>query len=189
MTQIFLITFAYLLGSVPFGLIITKCMGYGDVRSIGSGSIGATNVMRLGGFLPAFLTYICDAAKSTIPVIIGTQIISPEFGAFLGLIAIIGHCYPIWLGFRGGKGIASMFGVMIAVNPLLFAIIGIEWLMVALTTKTSSLGALTGLALLPILGLAISWQIALIFLGISIIGFIRHRDNIKRLIHGTELKV
>lgn len=186
---IILIVLAYLLGSIPFGLLVAKFMGKGDIRKVGSGSIGATNVMRVGGLKLAGLVWVLDMAKAMFAVFIGVYFIGFVFGALLGFFAIVGHCYPVWLKFKGGKGISSMFGVLLAVSPLSFIIIGIEWLLVALSSGYSSAGAIVGFIVLPILGFTICFNMGLVFLAISLICLWRHRDNIKRLINGTESKV
>ena len=141
MFYFFSLIISYLLGSVPFGLIVAKLFNKGDIRKVGSGNIGATNVMRVGGLRLAGLVWILDMAKAIVAVLIGRYIGGEVFGVWCGFAAIVGHCFPVWLGFRGGKGISSLFGVLMAVNPILFIICGIEWLIVALGTGFSSAGA------------------------------------------------
>ncbi len=189
MIYIISVLLAYLLGSIPFGIIVTKLFNKGDLRKVGSGNIGATNVMRVGGLRLAGLTWILDMTKAIIAVLIGRYVGNETFAAFCGLIAIIGHCFPIWLRFHGGKGISSLFGVMLAINPLLFIICGIEWLIVALGTGYSSAGALGAFCLLPILGFFISFGVGLVFVAIALLCLYRHRENIARLLNGTESKV
>ncbi|MGI5846141.1 MAG: glycerol-3-phosphate 1-O-acyltransferase PlsY [Alphaproteobacteria bacterium] len=189
MIYIILLILSYLLGSIPFGWLLIKMLGKGDIRNIGSGGTGATNVARvlgLGGFIGV---WAFDMAKAAIAVWLGTHFISPVFGVICGLVAIIGHCFPIWLKFKGGKGNASMFGVLLAVNPLMFIVIGIEWLLVAITTKYSSLGAIVGFLVMPLLGFATSFEIGLVFIAISALCLFQHRENIKRLLSGTESKM
>lgn len=183
------IIIAYLLGSIPFGFLLAKWSGKGDVRKVGSGGTGATNVMRVGGFKLAALTWILDMAKSIASVFIGYWLVGRDFGALCGLVSVVGHCYPIWLKFRGGKGISSMFGIMLAVNPLIFVICGIEWLIVSLSTGYSSLAAVVAFLVLPLLGFAISTNIGLVFVGITLLCLWRHRSNIQRLLNGTESKI
>lgn len=180
---------AYLLGSIPMGLILTKIMGKGDLRKVGSGNIGATNVMRVGGLRAAALTWILDMVKAIAAVIIGNVVGGPVFGAWCGFVAIVGHCYPVWLRFRGGKGISSLFGVLLITSPVAFITCGVEWLIVALTSGYSSLGAVVAFCLMPILGFAIDFQMGWPFLAIALLCLWRHRSNIGRLINGTESKI
>ena len=180
---------SYLLGSIPMGLLLTRMMGKGDLRKVGSGNIGATNVMRVGGLRMAGLTWLLDMAKAIVAVLIGKAVAGDAFGAWCGFAAIVGHCYPVWLRFKGGKGISSMFGVLLAVSPLSFLVCAIEWLTVALTTGISSMGATIVFCLIPVLGFAISVQVGCAFLAIGLLCMWRHRENIKRLIAGTESKI
>ena len=189
MIYIFTLIISYLLGSIPMGLILTKLAGKGDLRKVGSGNIGATNVMRVGGLRMAGLVWILDMAKAIAAVFVGKHIAGDAFGAWCGFAAIVGHCYPIWLRFRGGKGISSLFGVLLAVSPVSFAVCGIEWLLVALTSGISSLGAVIVFCLIPVLGFAISAQVGFAFLAIGLLCMWRHRENIKRLILGSESKI
>ena len=189
MMYVFAIIISYLLGSIPMGLLLTRFMGKGDLRKVGSGNIGATNVMRVGGLRMAALTWILDMTKAIISVFLGIYIAGAAFGAWCGFVAIVGHCYPVWLKFHGGKGISSLFGVLLAVNPLAFVVCGIEWLIVALSSGYSSLGAVVAFCVMPILGFAMSWQIGLPFLAIALLCLWRHRENIGRLVGGTESKV
>lgn len=183
------IIISYLLGSVPMGLILTKMAGKGDLRKVGSGNIGATNVMRVGGLRMAGLVWILDMAKAIVAVFVGKYIAGDAFGAWCGFVAIVGHCYPLWLRFKGGKGISSLFGVLLAISPLAFAVCGIEWLTVALTSGISSFGALIVFCLIPVLGFAISTQVGFAFLAIGLLCMWRHRENIRRLIAGKESKI
>ena len=189
MTYIIAIIISYLLGSVPMGLILTKMAGKGDLRKVGSGNIGATNVMRVGGLRMAGLVWILDMAKAIAAVFVGKYVGDEAFGAWCGFAAIVGHCYPIWLRFKGGKGISSLFGVLLAVSPLSFAVCGIEWLTVALTSGISSFGAVIVFCLIPVLGFAISVPVGFAFLAIGLLCMWRHRENIKRLIAGKESKI
>lgn len=186
---VFAIIIAYLLGSVPMGLLLTRIMGKGDLRKVGSGNIGATNVMRVGGLRMAGLVWILDMAKAIAAVFIGDAIGGPDLGAWCGFVAIVGHCYPVWLRFKGGKGISSLFGVLLAVSPVSFLVCGAEWLVVALTSGISSLGAVIVFCLIPVLGFAIGTAIGWPFLAIGLLCMWRHRANIGRLIGGTESKI
>ena len=180
---------SYLLGSIPMGLLLTRLAGKGDLRRVGSGNIGATNVMRVGGLRMAGLVWILDMAKAAAAVSIGKYIAGDAFGAWCGFAAIVGHCYPVWLKFKGGKGISSLFGTLLAVSPMSFAVCGIEWLLVALTSGISSLGAVIVFCLIPVLGFLISTNVGFAFLAIGLLCMWRHRENIKRLLSGTESKI
>lgn len=183
------IIIAYLLGSVPMGLLLTRLAGKGDIRNVGSGNIGATNVMRVGGLRLAGATWLMDMFKAIIAVFVGRWIGGSAFGAWCGFIAVVGHCYPVWLRFRGGKGISTLFGVVLAVSPLTFIICGIEWLIVALLSGFSSLGALVVFCLLPLFGFLIGANVGFAFLAIAILCLWRHYQNIMRLLTGTESRV
>lgn len=189
MIYIFSIIISYLLGSIPFGLIVAKLFNKGDLRKVGSGNIGATNVMRVGGLRLAGLVWVLDMAKAVTAVLIGRYVGGEVFAAWCGFAAIVGHCFPVWLKFHGGKGISSLFGVLLAMNPLLFVICGIEWLLVALGTGYSSGGAVLVFCLLPVFGFFISFGVGFAFLAISLLCFWRHRENIVRLISGKESKI
>ncbi|MDW3024838.1 MAG: glycerol-3-phosphate 1-O-acyltransferase PlsY [Alphaproteobacteria bacterium] len=183
------IVVSYLLGSIPMGLILTKMMGRGDLRRVGSGNIGATNVMRVGGLRMAGLAWLLDMAKAILAVFIGKYIGGDAFGAWCGFVAIVGHCYPVWLRFKGGKGISSLFGVLLAVSPVAFVVCGVEWLLVALTSGFSSLGAVVVFCLIPVLGFVIGPDTGFAFLAIGLLCMWRHHENIRRLISGTESKI
>ena len=189
MIYVLAIILAYLLGSIPMGLLLTKFMGKGDLRRVGSGNIGATNVMRVGGLRMAALTWVLDMLKAVAAVLFGAYVGGDVFAIWCGFVAVLGHCYPVWLKFHGGKGISSMFGVLLAVNPLLFVVCGIEWLIVALTTGYSSLGAVVAFCVMPVLGFVMGWQFGLPLLAIALLCLWRHHENIGRLVGGTETKI
>lgn len=189
MFWIFIVLVAYTLGSIPVGLILTKITGHGDLRKVGSGNIGATNVMRVGGLRMAGLVWVLDMLKAIIAVLLGTWVAGVGFGAWCGFAAIIGHCFPIWLKFHGGKGISCLFGVLLAVNPIMFVVCGVEWLVVALTSGKSSGGAVVVFCLMPILGFVMATSVGWPFLAIGILCCIRHRENIIRLLSGTESSI
>ena len=180
----------YGLGSVPFGLILARLMGLGNLRSIGSGNIGATNVLRTGNKIAAALTLLLDGGKGAIAVLIARSL-SGEFAAqFTALAAMLGHCYPVWIKFRGGKGVATFLGVMLALSPLIGVACCATWLLTAFLKRISSLSALLATAA------SVLWSI--IFAQHSLIGlcillciliFWRHRANITRLLDGTEPKI
>ena len=183
------IIISYLLGSIPFGLIVAKFVKKTDLRKVGSGNIGATNVMRVGGLRLAGLVWLLDMAKAIVAVLIGRYVGGETLAVWCGFVAIIGHCFPIWLKFHGGKGVSCLFGVLLAINPVLFIICGIEWLIVALGTGYSSAGALVAFVLMPILGFVISFGIGIGFTVIAALCLWRHRENIVRLFSGKESKV
>lgn len=180
---------SYLLGSIPMGLILARLAGKGDLRKVGSGNIGATNVMRVGGLRLAGLTWLLDMAKAIAAVLIGAKLGGQALAAWCGFAAIVGHCYPIWLRFRGGKGISSLFGVLLAISPVSFLVCGIMWLIVALTSGFSSLGAVVVFCFMPVLGFCIAKCVGFAFVAIGLLCMWRHRENIMRLIRGTESQI
>ena len=180
---------AYFLGSIPFGLIIAKLFNKGDIRKVGSGNIGATNVMRVGGLRLAGLVWILDMLKAIIAVLIGRYVGGEILAVWCGFMAIVGHCFPVWLKGKGGKGVSCLFGTLLAVNPVLFVICGIEWLIVALGTGYSSAGAVVAFFIMPILGFVMGFGIGIGFTAISLLCLWRHKENVLRLISGKESKV
>ncbi|RWP51569.1 glycerol-3-phosphate 1-O-acyltransferase PlsY [Mesorhizobium sp.] len=183
------LVFGYLLGSIPFGLLITRAAGLGDVRNIGSGNIGATNVLRTGNKGLAAATLLLDALKGTAAVLIAGHF-APELGPWAGLGAFLGHLFPVWLGFKGGKGVATYLGVLIALAWQVALIFAVVWLAVAFLFRFSSLAALTAAVVVPIALYVLSTpEIAGLFALMSLIVFIKHRANIARLLAGTEGKI
>lgn len=180
---------SYLLGSIPMGLLLTRLAGKGDLRQVGSGNIGATNVMRVGGLRLAGLVWLLDMAKAIAAVAIGGAFGGVVLAAWCGFAAIVGHCYPVWLRFRGGKGISSLFGVLLALSPVSFCVCGIIWLIVALSFGFSSLGAVVVFCFMPVLGFCISASVGWAFLAIGVLCMWRHRENIVRLVRGTESQI
>ena len=189
MLYIFGLVLGYLLGSIPMGVLITRISGHGDLRSVGSGNIGATNVMRVGGLRLAGLVWLLDMAKAILAVLIGYAIGTDSFAAWCGFAAVFGHCFPVWLKFHGGKGVSCLFGVMLALQPMMFVFCGLEWLVVALLSGYSSLGALIVFLVAPVLGFAIGLQTGFAMLGICLLCLLRHIENIGRLVGGTESKI
>jgi glycerol-3-phosphate acyltransferase PlsY len=179
----------YLCGSIPFGLLLTRAAGLGDVRKIGSGNIGATNVLRTGNKGLAAATLVLDALKGTLPAVIAARY-GPEPGAIAGFGALLGHLFPVWLGFKGGKGVATYLGVLIGLAwkvALLFAAV---WLVMALLFRYSSLSALVACVVVPVaLYLLGQPAFALAFLVMSALIFYKHRANIERLMAGTESRI
>jgi glycerol-3-phosphate acyltransferase PlsY len=189
---IFLIAVAFVLGSIPFGIITAKAKGI-DLKKVGSGNIGATNVLRSLGKWPAILTLLGDILKGTLAVAIGKYAgVEPIFEGFIGMSAILGHNFSIFLGLRGGKGVATSIGVLLFYVPYGALLTVIIWAVVVLFTKYSSLGAIVSFTLLPLNVLLIHSQDTTKFfvsLLISVFIIIRHQDNIRRLMKGTERKI
>ncbi|AZO43214.1 glycerol-3-phosphate 1-O-acyltransferase PlsY [Mesorhizobium sp. M7D.F.Ca.US.005.01.1.1] len=183
------LVFGYLLGSIPFGLLLTRAAGLGDVRKIGSGNIGATNVLRTGNKGLAAATLLLDALKGTAAVLISGHF-APDLAIWAGLGAFLGHLFPVWLGFKGGKGVATYLGVLIGLAWQVALIFAVVWLVMAFLFRYSSLAALTAAVIVPIALYVLSTpQIAALFVVMSIIVFIKHRENISRLLAGTEGKI
>lgn len=180
----------YLCGTIPFGLILTKSAGLGDVRKIGSGNIGATNVLRTGNKKVAALTLILDALKGTAPVLAMTWLFGPQAGILAGLAAFFGHLFPLWLGFKGGKGVATNIGVLFGLFwPLGLIFIGL-WILMAAVFRISSLAALTASILSPLWAYLLGrgdLVLPAAIMGIAI--WITHRANIARLLKGEEPKI
>ena len=179
----------YLLGSIPFGLILTRAAGTTDIRGIGSGNIGATNVLRAGGKQLAALTLLLDVAKGTVAVLLGA-LWSQDTALVAGLGAFLGHLFPVWLGFRGGKGVATYVGVLLGLYWPAAIAFGILWLLVAYRTGYSSLAALVASAAsLAALALTGQWRLAALFLVLTVLLYISHVDNIRRLAKGEEARI
>lgn len=179
----------YLCGTIAFGLILTKLFGLGDLRSIGSGNIGATNVLRTGNKKVAAMTLLGDLLKATVPIWVAWKWGAPAAAA-AGFGAFLGHLFPIWLGFKGGKGVATYIGVLLGAAPLMMLAFAAIWLITAFVTKYSSLSALVAMLVIPI----VLWilgpeKTALLVTALSIISWYMHRENIKRLLAGTESKI
>ena len=182
--------FGYGLGSVPFGLIWAQIMGLGNLRNIGSGNIGATNVLRTGNKTAAALTLLFDAGKGGIAVLLAHALAGDVAAQTAGLAALFGHCYPVWLKFKGGKGVATFIGVILALSPVVGLACCAVWLVNAVVTRISSLSALFAAAS-AILWCFLFTQQSLIGLSITlaVLIFWRHRANIRRLFEGKEPKI
>ena len=181
---------AYLLGAVPFGLVTAKLMGLGDIRQIGSGNIGATNVLRTGNKLAALLTLVLDAGKGAVAVLIARYTLGEDAAQVAGLAAFIGHIYPVYLGFKGGKGVATFLGILLALSFPVGLAACATWLVVALVTRYSSLAALMAAALSNLwLFYLNQGQILFLVVVLTILIYIRHAANLKRLNAGTEPKI
>jgi glycerol-3-phosphate acyltransferase PlsY len=182
----------YLLGSIPFGVIATRLGGAGDIRQVGSGNIGATNVLRTGRKDLALITLIGDGAKGAVAALLALWAFGPDAGALAGGAAFLGHLFPVWLKFRGGKGVATFFGTLIAVAWPAGLLAGATWIAMAFVFRISSLAALTAAALAPLYVFALGqtpesklWLAA--FMAVLI--FIRHHENIRRLLKGEEPRI
>ncbi len=181
---------AYLLGSIPFGIVMARLFGLGDLRSIGSGNIGATNVLRTGNKPAAVLTLLFDAAKGGIAVLIARALVGEDAAQIAGFTAFLGHLYPVWLGFKGGKGVATFLGVLLALDWRIGLACCATWLAMALLFRISSLAALVAAAS------ATAWmllfgqaQMALLGLLLTALVYIRHAANIRRLLNGEEPRI
>jgi len=184
------ILFAYLIGSIPFGIIISKIMGLGNLRNIGSGNIGATNVLRTGNKLAAILTLIFDLLKGAISVIITYYIFNDTIAQIAALSSFLGHCFPIWLKFKGGKGVATFIGISLALYWPAGILICLTWVLTAFLSRISSLSALIS-SLSSILWVWILGVPSAVFVMtvLTILIWFRHIENIKRIIKNTEPKI
>ncbi|WP_233353578.1 glycerol-3-phosphate 1-O-acyltransferase PlsY [Hellea balneolensis] len=180
----------YLLGSIPFGLLITRATGQGDIRNIGSGNIGATNVLRTGRKDIALITLLLDAAKAGVAALIFNHFFGMPIGLFAGAAALIGHCFPVWLKFKGGKGVATFFGCLLATAWPLGLIAGGIWLACAFFTRISSLSALAAAGASPLIAFMMGYyHVAIMAAVLAVIIYIRHAENIGRIIKGTESRI
>ena len=193
--------FGYFLGSIPFGLILTKISGLGDIRKIGSGNIGATNVLRTGNKKIALFTLLLDGGKGAVAIYLITIILPKVFDnnfymvefyqCTVAISAVVGHCFPIWLRFKGGKGVATGFGVILSLNLNIGIVALLIWVLIAKVFKISSMSALIAYFLIPIFMFYYETEF-IYFLSsfiISLICFVQHRENIKRLIDRSEPKI
>lgn len=180
----------YLLGSVPFGVVLTRALGLGDLRKIGSGNIGATNVLRTGNKGAAAATLLLDGAKGAVAVLIARAIAAEDAAQIAGGAAFLGHLFPVWLGFRGGKGVATFLGTLIALAwPVGLAACGL-WLVTAVVSRISSLSALVAAAGAVVLSWALGQgQVFLLTTVLATLVYVRHRANIERLLAGTEPRI
>ena len=180
----------YLAGSVPFGFLLAKATGQGDIRKIGSGNIGATNVLRTGRKDIAAITLLLDAAKAGLTGWIIQHWLGVPFGYVAAAAALIGHCYPVWLGFKGGKGVATYIGIILGFSWKVFLVFAIVWLASAAISRYSSLSALLATIATPIAFYVLGYvQLAELFFLLTLITFWRHRENIIRLLQGVEGKI
>ena len=190
-TLLLALAFGYLCGSVPFGLILTKLAGTQDLRSIGSGNIGATNVLRTGNKGLAAATLLGDMLKGTIAVIVAGYFAGPDAAIAAGIGAFVGHLFPVWLKFSGGKGVATTLGMFLALAPLTGIAACVTWLVMAAAFRISSLAALTAMLSTPISAMVIYHEprLAIVAAFVAALVWYRHKANIQRLLKGEEPKI
>ena len=185
------LVFGYLLGSIPFGIVFTRLAGAPDIRAIGSGNIGATNVLRTGRKGLAAATLLADVLKGTVAVLVTTWLWGRDAGLVAGIGAFVGHLFPVWLGFKGGKGVATYIGVLLGVAWPAVAVFALVWAMVAAALRYSSAAGLTASAITP--AFLLYWTrdpaVALLFFALTSLLWIMHRANIARLLTGGEPKI
>lgn len=184
------VLFGYLLGSIPFGVIVARAMNLGDLRKIGSGNIGATNVLRTGSKKAAVLTLLLDGGKGAAAVLIVRACAAEDAVQLAGLAAFIGHCFPVWLGFRGGKGVATFIGLMLALSWPVGIAACLTWLLIAALFRFSSLAALAAAGFAPIWSVYLtSGDVFILGIVLAALIYLRHWQNIQRLRKGTETKI
>ena len=183
------ISFSYLLGSIPFGILVSKVFGLGNLRDIGSGNIGATNVLRTGNKLAALITLILDGLKGSLVVVVA-RFISEDEAITASIIVILGHIYPVWLKFSGGKGVATFIGSILALSFVAGLFVCLIWIIMALIFRYSSLSAIVASASAPI-GVLLFYdnEALMVTLFMTVLIWYRHKDNIRRLIDGSEAKI
>ncbi|KNG92594.1 glycerol-3-phosphate 1-O-acyltransferase PlsY [Pseudaestuariivita atlantica] len=180
----------YLLGSVPFGVLVSRAFGLGDLRKVGSGNIGATNVLRTGNRKAAFLTLLLDGGKGVVAVLLARWLAGEDAAQLAGLMAFLGHCFPVWLGFKGGKGVATFLGIVLALAWPVGIAACATWLVIAAAFRYSSLAALVAAGLSPVWALLLGHGSAvLLSLALAVIVYVRHNANIARLRSGEEPKI
>ena len=184
------VVLAYLLGSVAFGIVITRALGLGDLRKIGSGNIGATNVLRTGNKGAALATLVLDAAKGGVAVLIARALLDEDAAQLAALAAFLGHLFPVWLGFRGGKGVATFLGTLLALDWRVGLAVCATWLVVAAITRTSSIAALMAAASASAwLFLVNEGRMLLLVMLLTLLVYVRHAENLRRIKAGTEPKI
>ncbi len=180
----------YLLGSIPFGLLLTRMAGLGDIRNVGSGNIGATNVLRTGNKKLAAATLLLDAFKGTAAVLLARALFGDGGAILAGVAAFLGHLFPVWLGFKGGKGVATYIGILLGLMPVMVLVFAIVWLSIAKLSRYSSLSALTATLVIPVaIWILGKPEMALAMAVLTVITWWKHKPNIERLILGTESKI
>lgn len=183
------VALGYLFGSIPFGLLLTRLAGKGDIRDIGSGNIGATNVLRTGSKWLAALTLILDCLKATAAILVAQRFIGPEAGPSAAAGALIGHLYPVWLNFHGGKGVATLLGALILLLPIAAGVYAAVWLLLLLTLRISSLAGMAAAVSAPITAAIIHSSLVPMLLGFALLILWKHRENIVRLSRGAEPRI
>ena len=179
----------YLLGSIPFGLLLTRLGGKGDIRRVGSGNIGATNVLRTGSKLLAALTLILDCLKATAAVLIARRLWGDDAAPVAAAGALVGHLYPFWLKFRGGKGVATFLGILIALLPFAAVVYAVIWILLLLTIRISSVAGMTAAVSAPITAAILHSSLLPMLLGFAVLVLWKHRENVLRLRRGTEPRI
>jgi acyl phosphate:glycerol-3-phosphate acyltransferase len=180
----------YLLGSIPFGIVIARAFGLGDLRKIGSGNIGATNVLRTGNKPAAFLTLVLDAGKGGIAVLLARWLVAEDAAQVAGGAAFLGHLFPVWLGFKGGKGVATFLGTLLALSFPVGVAACLLWLLTAAVSRISSLSALVAAALSPVAATFLGRpDLSLLVILLAALIFVRHDANIRRLMSGEEPRI
>ncbi|HCD16705.1 MAG: glycerol-3-phosphate 1-O-acyltransferase [Rhizobiales bacterium TMED83] len=189
-TVIGVLGLAYLLGSIPFGLLLSRMGGLGDIRETGSGNIGATNVLRSGNKFIAALTLLTDIAKAIVAILVATEFVGFPTAYWAGLAALLGHIFPVWLGFKGGKGVAVFIGTSLVISPLPGLTLLSVWLLVAVISRRSSLAALIATISVPIYMVVLGEVYGAIVVGVQVgVIYWAHRENISRLIKGEEPRI
>ena len=187
--MLFALAIGYLFGSIPFGLVLTRLAGKGDVRTIGSGNIGATNVLRTGSKALAALTLVLDCLKATAAILLSQLMFGPETGALAAAGAFVGHLYPVWLGFRGGKGVATLLGILIALLWPAACVYAAIWIFLLLTVRISSVAGMTAAISAPIVAFGLHSAYVPMLLGFALLVLWKHRENIARLMSGREPRI
>src|SRR5690349_20580347 len=187
--MLFALALGYLLGSIPFGLVVTRLGGKGDIRKIGSGNIGATNVLRTGSKGLAALTLLLDCLKAIVAIVISQLTFGRDTGAFAATGALIGHLYPVWLRFRGGKGAATLFGILVALLWPAAIVYAAVWILLLLTIRISSVAGMSAAVSAPICALLLHSIYFPMLLGFAVLVLWKHRENILRLRRGAEPRI
>ena len=186
---LFALGLGYLLGSIPFGLLVAMAGGKGDIRDIGSGNIGATNVLRTGSKSLAALTLLLDAAKGALAVWLAQRYF-PGFEAHAAAGALVGHLYPVWLRFKGGKGVATLLGILVVLLPMAALVYAVVWIALLLLTRISSVAGIAAAASAPLTAVFVEQQARFpLLLGFAILVIWKHQQNIRRLLSGTEPRI
>lgn len=180
----------YLLGSIPFGVVVTRAMGLGDLRQIGSGNIGATNVLRTGNKRAALATVLLDGGKGALAVLLARWLMAEDAAQVAGLAAFLGHLFPVWLGFKGGKGVATFLGLLLALNWMVGVAVCLTWLVTAAIGRVSSIAALVAAASSGLwVLLFVDESLFLLSLVLTVLIYVRHAENLKRIKAGTEPRI